>query len=102
MAILEACWQTFETSLATAQGRELRKGPRGGELNLVGIRHPVLLSAVSYLRRLDWKLTSVDVGGNPPLSKQILLAYEQTVEMVAHNGFPAIGTWGGIIWTCAA
>src|SRR5690606_24694943 len=29
-AIMDACWQAFEAAAAAAEGKELRRGPRGG------------------------------------------------------------------------
>ncbi|HXH21145.1 MAG TPA: hypothetical protein VNN10_03880, partial [Dehalococcoidia bacterium] len=30
LAVLDACWRAFDAAAAGAEGRELRKGPRGG------------------------------------------------------------------------
>lgn len=42
--IIQACWQAFDTAVAEAAGRSLRKGPRGGQRWLPRY----------FIRRLAW------------------------------------------------
>ena len=43
----------------TAVGKELRKGPRGGGRDLMGIVAHVMGADASYLRTLGWKFVEV-------------------------------------------
>lgn len=54
-AIMQAVWAAFDASLASAQGKELRKGPRGGGRDQEKIQQHVLGGDVGYLRAAGWK-----------------------------------------------
>ena len=46
--VLTACWQAFDRAIETAEGKELRKGPRGGGRELEGIARHVLEAESAY------------------------------------------------------
>jgi hypothetical protein len=50
--VLRACWRKFDRTTKAAQGRELRKGPRGGGRELDAIVSHVLEADAAYLSRL--------------------------------------------------
>jgi hypothetical protein len=50
--LLEAAWATFDAAAAAAEGRELRKGPRGGGRDLEKIRMHVVEADEAYLHQL--------------------------------------------------
>lgn len=50
--LLEAAWATFDAAAAAVEGRELRKGPRGGGRDLEKIRMHVLEADEAYLHQL--------------------------------------------------
>jgi hypothetical protein len=54
-AILSACWQAFHAAVAAAEGRELRKGPRGGGWTLDKIVDHVLDAETAYSRSVGAK-----------------------------------------------
>ena len=66
-ALLQACWQTFDRAVASADGKTLRKGPRGGGRDLAGIIQHVVDANKAYLARLAWKPTA-DLETDPPRS----------------------------------
>src|SRR5919107_1909263 len=51
-AILAAIWQAFDGVVRAAEGKELRKGPRGGGRDSDGIVRHVLGADAAYLRRV--------------------------------------------------
>jgi DinB family protein len=59
-ALLKACWQAFDAAAEAAEGKELRKGPRGGGRDVEGITRHVLGADAGYLSRLAWKLEPSD------------------------------------------
>lgn len=50
--ILEACWAAFDRAAAAAQGRELRKGPRGGGRDVETMTQHVIEADRAYLSAL--------------------------------------------------
>lgn len=55
-AILRACWLALDAAVQAAQGKELRKGPRGGGRDLAGVVGHVLdANGEGYLVSLGWK-----------------------------------------------
>ena len=57
-AILKACWGAFDAAALAAEGKELRKGPRGGGRELEGIVSHVQGAGEAYLGKLGWKVHS--------------------------------------------
>jgi hypothetical protein len=51
-AVLRACWTAFDEAVQMAEGKDLRKGPRGGGRDLDKIVDHVVGADVSYLGRL--------------------------------------------------
>jgi hypothetical protein len=96
-ALLKACWRAFDSAVAAAEGRELRKGPRGGGRDLEGIIAHVVGGESGYLASLGSKLK---LGDDPrtDLRRARRVALE-ALEIAAHGGFPARGPRGGIRWT---
>jgi hypothetical protein len=96
-ALLKACWRAFDLAVAAAEGRELRKGPRGGGRDLEEIIAHVVGGQSGYLASLGGKLKLED---NPrtelPRARQAVL---EALEIAAHGGFPARGPRGGVRWT---
>lgn len=52
VAILEACWAAFDRTARAAQGRELRKGPRGGGRDVDVMTQHVVEADRAYLSAL--------------------------------------------------
>ena len=59
-AILAAIWRAFDRAVEAAEGKELRKGPRGGGRERDGIVRHVLGADAAYLRRLAQKFSQDD------------------------------------------
>jgi len=98
-AILAAIWGAFDRAVQAAEGKELRKGPRGGGRDCDGIVRHVLGADAEYLRRLAQKLRP-DVDA--PLDDQLRRTREAIRAALAageRDEIPATGPRGGALWT---
>lgn len=98
-AILAASWQEFDRIVASAEGRELRQGPRGGGREVEGIELHVVNAEAAYLRRLAWQLRH---PSDAPLADRRELTRHAALDALAsavRDGLPERGPRGGTIWT---
>jgi hypothetical protein len=79
--------------VATAGGRELRSGPRGGGRDIGGIIEHVLGADGAYLGRRAWRRPK---GGDEPTRTR--QAIRDALAAAAHGEEPASGLRGGKIW----
>ncbi len=97
--VLTACWKAFGTAAQAAEGKNLRKGPRGGGRELVKIVEHVRDVEIAYLASLGGKIRP-DLAGEPG---QVLAAIRQailtTLTSAAHGEIPPRGPRGGVRWT---
>jgi len=99
-ALMEALWQTFDAAVRGAEGKELRKGPRGGGRDLEGIIRHALESEKAYLSQLGGSLKGVEQPAGPRqgfehLRQAILVALGAAVR----GELPRVGPRGGLRWT---
>jgi hypothetical protein len=97
-SLLEACWQALDTAVLMAQGRSLRKGPRGGGREVQEILRHVIDSGAAYLSKLGWtrpKGTPPPAPGSPEAREEILEALRASVR----GEFAPTGPRGGLRWT---
>ena len=100
LLIVDCCWQALQKAAQDAEGKELRKGPRGGGRELDGVLRHVLDAQRSYLRSLAWKNTNEGTAGNlfdqmDSVRQEIHGALTNAVQ----GGLPEQGPRGGKIWT---
>ena len=98
-AILAAIWHAFDRVVEGAEGKELRKGPRGGGRERDGIVRHVLGADAAYLRRLAQKF-SQDEGA--PLDDELRRTREAIRAALAEGvrgEIPQQGPRGGALWT---
>jgi hypothetical protein len=98
-ALLEAVWHSFEVTARAAEGKELRKGPRGGGRDLEGIIRHVQGAEVAYLKRLGGKAPggeqTPDIWESfEPIHQSILATL-----VLGQDELPAVGPRGGRRWT---
>lgn len=94
--LLEACWQMFDMAVATAAGKALRKGPRGGGRDLTKIIEHTYEADAAYLRSLGGKPKPETAGGQAMAQlRQDILA---TLTAAAHGEIPERGPRGGLRW----
>lgn len=98
-AALRACWGAFDDAIAAAQGRELRKGPRGGGRDLEKIVWHVINADAAYLSRLARKFRpdeGTDLAHELGRIRDEMLA---ALEAGARGETPERGPRGGATWT---
>jgi hypothetical protein len=98
-AILAAIWRAFDRVVQAAEGKELRKGPRGGGRERDGIVRHVLGADAAYLRRVGQKF-SQDEGA--PLDDELQRTREAIRAALAagvREEIPHQGPRGGALWT---
>jgi hypothetical protein len=98
-AILTAIWRAFDRVVRGAEGKELRKGPRGGGREQDGIVRHVLGADAAYLRRVGQKF-SQDVGA--PLDDELPRTREAiraALTAGVRGEIPHQGPRGGALWT---
>lgn len=96
--LLQAYWQAFDRAVKAAQGKELRKGPRGGGRDLDKITRHVLEVEKAYLARLAWKAKTGEEGN---LAAELMLTREATLaalDAAAKGQIPSEGPRGGKLW----
>ncbi len=54
--VLTACWKAFDAAAQAAEGKDIRKGPRGGGRDLMKIIEHVRNVDIAYLARLGRKI----------------------------------------------
>jgi hypothetical protein len=98
-AILAAIWRVFDLTVEAAEGKELRKGPRGGGRDVDGVVRHVLGADAAYVRRLG-QTFSQDVKA--PLNDELRrtrAAIRAALKAGAGGEIPEKGPRGGAIWT---
>jgi len=96
-ALLSTAWDVFDQTVRLAEGKELRKGPRGGGRELDRIVTHVMDSHTAYLGRLAWKLPQEKspLSARETLIRQAMFA---ALEAATRGELPAQGPRGGKIW----
>ncbi len=92
--LLRACWDAFDKAIASAEGKELRKGPRGGGRDLQKIIAHVRDSNLAYLRKQGQKVPKAlqaDRGA-------IRIAILETLSIAVEGNIPEKGARGGAMW----
>ncbi len=97
--ILKACWRAFDAAARQAEGKELRKGPRGGGRDLDRMVKHVIGGDESYLSALGWK---VQANGEEDVRKQLVQVRKAVMAglVASANGEIApFGPRGGKRWS---
>jgi hypothetical protein len=97
--ILAAIWQAFDRTVEAAQGKELRKGPRGGGRDLEGIVRHVLGADAGYLRRLGQTVKPDDSAPLADELRRTRAAIRAALEAGVRGEIPETGPRGGAMWT---
>jgi hypothetical protein len=96
-AVLRACWRAIDEAAASAAGKKLRLGPRGGGRSRAAIVEHVLGAEGGYLAMIGKKAAST--GGDPDegLARHRAAVLE-ALESAVLQGVPASGPRGGRRW----
>ncbi len=96
--LLKSCWVAFDEAVIAADGRQLRKGPRGGGRDLKRIIDHVSVADESYLKRIGWKMQNVEEGDLEKRLDRIRKEILDAFEAAAHGELPVVGPRGGKRW----
>ncbi len=96
--ILEASWEALDRAATSAEGVELRKGPRGGGRELEAIIGHVIEAENGYLRRIAGNPPKVDDADPLVARDDMRRAVIQGLERAAQEGVPEKGPRGGKMW----
>ncbi|MFN8376595.1 MAG: DinB family protein [Anaerolineae bacterium] len=97
--ILRACWQAFDQALQAADGKSLRKGPRGGGRDLSKIIQHVREVNAAYVSSLGAKLKAVPEDSPQQAFERMRDAILAALTASANGEIPAVGPRGGLRWT---
>jgi hypothetical protein len=97
--ILKACWRMFDDAAESAQGKSLRKGPRGGGRELEKIAGHVRDVDAAYLNALGGKLKRDKNLSPEEAIAQLRDAILMTLEASVRGEIPSHGPRGGERWT---
>jgi len=95
--ILRACWDALDEAARKAEGKALRKGPRGGGRDLGGIIDHVAAAEVGYLRSLGWKIEGGENGDSNRLAR-IREGVLEGLGAAVEGQIAALGPRGGKRW----
>jgi hypothetical protein len=97
--VLKACWRAFDHAVQAADGRTLRKGPRGGGRDVAKIVEHVQGVDASYLTKLGGKLKPSDKREPSQALAHVRQAILDTLVASAQGEIPERGPRGGAHWT---
>lgn len=97
--VLRACWRTLDAARKRAEGRSLRKGPRGGGRNLGKMLEHVLEAERGYTASLGWKAAKVTKGAKEDSLRQVREAVLKGLQASVRGEIPKTGPRGGKRWS---
>ena len=97
-AVLEACWQAFDAAAAAADGKDLRRGPRGGGRDQAKIVEHVLGADAAYLSSVGWKLKTAGDDDSGDQLKRTRQAILDALDALVGGELPTRGPRGGVYW----
>ena len=96
--LLQANWQAFDRAVKLAEGKDLRKGPRGGDRDLPGIIAHVVGAEEGYLKTLGWKLETKPAEEIYPRVDRVRAEVIQGLRAAVSGRLPRKGPRGGKRW----
>jgi hypothetical protein len=97
--ILAAIWRAFDRAVRVAEGKELRKGPRGGGRERDGIVRHVLGADAAYLRRVGQKFSQDEAAALDDDVQRTREAIRAALGAGVRGEIPLQGPRGGALWT---
>jgi hypothetical protein len=98
-AILTAIWRAFDRAVKAAEGKQLRKGPRGGGRERDGIVRHVLGADAAYLRRLAQPFRPDEGAPWEEELERTRAAIRAALVAGVRGEIPQQGPRGGALWT---
>jgi hypothetical protein len=96
--ILKASWLAFDKAAQLAEGKQLRKGPRGGGRELVEIINHVAMAENYYLRRLGYTVALIGKMSTRQTLEKIRRDTLNGINIAVHGQLPEQGHHGGKRW----
>ncbi|MFX0012447.1 MAG: DinB family protein, partial [Candidatus Hermodarchaeota archaeon] len=96
--ILNACWEVFAKTVGSANGKQLRKGPRGGGRSVSQIADHVIESHYNYLRMIYWREPQEKTSDVSSMIEVLKHADEQALAFAVSGEMPETGSRGGKLW----
>jgi hypothetical protein len=93
LAIMKAAWRTFDAAVGTAQGKELRKGPRGGGRDVPEIVRHLVDADGGYLGRIGARLALPASS-----AERLRLAHRHLLPLPKPAAKFPTGPRGGVRW----
>ena len=97
--ILSGIWRTFDEVVAKAEGKELRRGPRGGGRDVAKIIEHVLGGDRGYLRQLAWRLDLGEVEDPSERLDRTRRGILDALRAASRGETPTRGPRGGKLWS---
>jgi hypothetical protein len=97
--LLEACWRSFDRTAGAAEGRPLRKGPRGGGREREAIVRHVLEAEEAYLAKLGGTRPAAVAKGTPARMGEVRKRLLSVLAIRARGGPPPCVPRSGSLWT---
>jgi hypothetical protein len=100
MTVLDASWDALARAVEAAEGKELRKGPRGGGRSTEKIVEHVLgAHHQGYLRQIYYREALPETKGLDDTLKAMKKADAAALAFAASGEMPEKGPRGGALWT---
>lgn len=97
--LLKACWSAFDKAVKKAQGKQLKKGPRGGGRDLEKIIDHVIGADEAYLKRIGWKIENFQESDSKKRLARIRDEILEGFTAAARGELPTEGPRGGKRWS---
>jgi hypothetical protein len=98
LGILAACWTTFGHAVESAEGKPLRKGPRGGGRSTSKIVGHVIEAHYEYLRKISWREPHEQSDDVAAALKAVKEADARALAFAISGEMPSAGPRGGALW----
>jgi hypothetical protein len=98
LRLMQACWSAFDQAVEHAEGKELRKGPRGGGRDLAKIVDHVVQAEKAYLKKLGWNKTAMIQSSGQADMLRLREEVRHGLEASLAGQLPREGPRGGKRW----
>lgn len=98
-SLVMACWQALDAAVIMAADHELKKGPRGGGRDLIGILQHLVSSDASDLARLACNYKIKDIKNPVDELGRMRQATLDALARAALDGIPQQAEKSGELWT---
>lgn len=98
-SLMEACWLSFDRMAQSAEGKDLRRGPRGGGRELDSIVEHVVGAEAGYVTRLAARRPRVAGRDARDVTPEVRDAVLDALERAVNEGLPEAGPRGGAMWS---